>query len=219
MRVEDIRNEFRRLLKEQEFVVDKTGVKVVEIVGASFVADEDVIFGTTDRSYVEREIAWYESQSRNINDIPPPVPEIWKKVATKEGLINSNYGWCTWSEENFFQYDNCWKELVANPYSRRAVMIYTRPSMWYDYKVDGMSDFICTNVVQYLIRNMRLEVVVQMRSNDAVYGYKNDVAWARHVQERLRLDLSSVHYPGLQLGDITWQVGSLHLYERHFHLA
>ena len=93
-------------------------------------------------------------------------------------------------------------------------MIYTRPSMQSDYREDGMSDFMCTNTVQYLIRDNRLEVVVQMRSNDVVFGYKNDLAWQVEVQSRLVEDLNRTM--NISSGRIYWQVGSLHIYERHF---
>ena len=97
------------------------------------------------------------------------------------------------------------------PNSRRAVMIYTRPTMWEDYKRDGMSDFMCTNTVQYMIRNEQLVAIVQMRSNDVVFGYRNDYAWQKHVADTLTADLGLTKEP-----KIIWHVGNLHVYERHF---
>lgn len=208
-----IREVFKSLLENEDFVIDKTGVKMIEIVGANFIADLPAIFGTPNYDYIRREIEWYESMSLNVNDIEAPVPAIWQQVATESGDINSNYGWCIWSDDNWSQYDHVLAELQNNPNSRRAVMIYTRPSMWHDYNIDGMSDFMCTNAVQYMIRNGAVHAVVQMRSNDAVFGYKNDYAWQKHVLNTLSEDL------GIQAGDIHWQVGSLHVYERHFDLV
>ncbi|APD20417.1 hypothetical protein KNT59_gp061 [Klebsiella phage KPV15] len=43
MTVQDIRQEFADALLNKEFVIDKTGVKTIEIVGASFIADENLI--------------------------------------------------------------------------------------------------------------------------------------------------------------------------------
>ena len=211
--VTHIRQEFQYLLKNEAFIEDKTGVKMLEIRSASFVADEPSIFGTPNQDYIDRELAWYESQSLNVNDIPGGPPTIWKQVADKHGYINSNYGWCIFSKRNGSQYDNVVKELTAHPYSRRAVMIYTRPKMWEDYNLDGMSDFMCTNAVQYMIRYGRLNAVVQMRSNDVVFGYRNDYAWQKHVLQKLAKDLGVVE------GDIYWNAGSLHVYERHFNMV
>lgn len=212
--LETIRNEFAYLLASEQFVTDKTGVKTIEIIGATFLANEPAIFGEPNEEYIAREIAWYNSQSLKVEDMPGETPAIWKQVAatkgSSKGEINSNYGYLIYSPENHNQYTNVLAELKKNPYSRRAVMIYTRPSIWNEYNRDGMSDFICTNAVQYMIRNKKLHAVVQMRSNDAYFGYRNDWAWQKHVLDKLSVHLT------VEPGDILWNAGSLHLYERHF---
>lgn len=211
--VNTIREEFKWLLANEFYVEDKSGVKLLEIVNASFIADEPSIFGKPNHSYIEREIEWYKSMSLNVNDIPGETPAVWKQVATPDGRINSNYGWCIWSRENGEQYNNVLHELRQKPTSRRATMIYTRPSMWVDYSRDGMSDFMCTNAVQYVIRDQALHAIVQMRSNDVFYGYRNDYAWNEHVLKMLSYDLD------VSPGIIYWNVGSLHVYERNFNLV
>ena len=211
-KVADVREWFRELKANQEYVVDKTGCKMLEVVGATFIADEETIFGAVSRDYVERELKWYESQSLNVNDIPGGAPKIWAACATKEGLINSNYGYLCWNKDNYNQYDHVVQELKDNPESRRATMIYTRPSMWYDYNKNGMSDFVCTQATQHFIRNGKLISLVQMRSNDVWAGYRNDRAWHKHVQKLLVADL------GCEMGELIWHAGSLHCYERNFDL-
>lgn len=210
--IDGIRHRFADLLEDEIFVTDKTGVKTLEIMGACFWADAPTLFGEPNPDYIDRELQWYSSMSRNVYAIPGGPPEIWKAVADKNGLINSNYGWCVWSEENGNQLAKVEAELRKNPDSRRAVAIYTRPSMHEDAFANGMSDFMCTNAVQFLIRNGELNAVVQMRSNDVVFGYRNDWAWQRYCLEWLAARLCV--RPGL----ISWQVGSLHVYERHFYL-
>jgi thymidylate synthase len=213
MKVADIREYFISELAAGRFVQDKTGVKTIEMIGASFEADEPTIFGKVSKEYVERELAWYQSKSLSVHDIPGKIPEIWKQVSDDNGYINSNYGYLVWHENNYNQFDKVVQELRQNPNSRRAVMIYNRPSMHYDYKKNGMSDFICTNGVQYLIRDNVLHVVVSMRSNDLVYGYRNDFAWQDHLAELVQDKLKCISRK------IIWQVGSLHVYERHFKLV
>ena len=210
--VDHIREYFCDALHHEDFVIDKTGVKTVEMIGAQFVADEPLIFGSLNHDYIERELQWYKSMSLNVNDIPGKVPEIWKQVSDEHGYIHSNYGWCIWSDKNGRQYEHVRDELNKNPNSRRAVMIYTRPTMHQIYNINGMSDFMCTNTVQYFIRENVLSAYVSMRSNDVVFGYRNDFAWQKHVLEELGAEL------GIETGDIIWNVGSLHVYERHFNL-
>jgi thymidylate synthase len=143
---------------------------------------------------------------------------LWKAVADKDGFINSNYGYLVFSSRNHMQYDNVLNALTENPSTRRATMVYTRPSIHAEWNKNGMSDFICTNAVQYLIRDNKLEVVVQMRSNDAWAGYRNDRAWAVYVQNKLIKDLKRDANIEVTAGAIFWQVASLHIYEKQFYL-
>lgn len=210
--VADVRSWFQNLKSNQEYVIDKTGCKMIEVVGATFIADEPSIFGIVNQDYVEREIEWYKSMSRNVNDIKGGPPVAWKACAAKDGTINSNYGYLIWSEENYKQYDHVLAELKRAPESRRAEMIYTRPSIWNEYNRDGMSDFICTDSVQYFIRDGKLIADVRMRSNDIWAGYRNDKAWQDYVHLQLARDL------GVEVGPMIWHAGSLHCYERNFYL-
>jgi len=212
-RVEDVRNWFRDLKAYERHVTDKTGCKMIEVVGATFIANEVAIFGTVNQDYVAREIEWYKSMSRNVHDIPGGAPAAWKACASQGGLINSNYGYLVWSEENHEQYKHVLAELKRAPESRRAEMVYTRPSIWKEYNRDGMSDFICTDAVQYFIRNGELVADVRMRSNDVVFGYKNDKAWQDYVHKQLADDL------GVPVGTMIWHAGSLHVYEKHWNLV
>ena len=198
------------------FVIDKTGCKTIEIINAVFEADEDFILRPPNQEYIKREIAWYESQSLNVSDIPGETPAIWKAVSDKNGKINSNYGYLVHSEENYSQYLSVLAELGDNPESRRANMIYTRPAIQMEAFSNGMSDFICTNNVQYFIRDGKLITSVYMRSNDAVFGYNNDLAWQTYVRDCLINDLETDTYKRYLPGPIYWNVGSLHVYERHF---
>jgi thymidylate synthase len=64
-----------------------------------------------------------------------------------------------------------------------------------------------------LAREGRLHLIVQMRSNDVVWGLPYDIFLFTMLQEMLALRL------GLGLGVYIHSVGSLHLYEKHFKLA
>jgi len=217
MTVHDIRHQFADLYKRSKFVTDKSGVKTIEIVNANFIANAPLIFGAVNNEYVSREIRWYEGQSLNVNDIPGGTPAIWKQVADKDGFINSNYGWCVFSADNNHQFANVVTELEDRPDSRRAIMIYTRPEMWGDHNKNGRSDFMCTNTVQYLVRDGLVSCIVNMRSNDAWAGYRNDYAWQFYMLSLVtnRLNTRGNAY---RMGNIYWNAGSLHIYERQFYL-
>jgi len=117
-------------------------------------------------------------------------------------------------------------ELIQNEEGRRATMVYNRPSIWEEYNEEGKSDFICTNAVTYFIRDDKLLCVVQMRSNDVVFGYKNDYAWQLYVLKELVSDYNDCisfddkeRAEHISAGTIIWQVQNMHVYERHFDLV
>ena len=217
----DIRDELKRLYKEGVFRTGKFG-KTVEIQNAHFLADEDWIIRKPNYDYAEREIQWYESQSLYVKDIPGDTPKIWESCADKDGKINSNYGYCIWSEENCNQFKHCVERLMDDHYTREACMIYNRPSMQTDCNANGMHDFMCTYSTQQFLNeveggNFTLDYTVFQRSCDAVFGYNNDNLWHRYVMSKM---VDELNKRGLSviLGDMTYNCGSLHIYERHFHL-
>lgn len=210
--IEDLRSELAAKYKAKKFVNG-----TVELVGESFLANQPTIFGAPNFDYTDRELDWYRSGSLNVNDIPGGAPKIWQQVATAEGEINSNYGYLFLDERNGSQLENVIRHLIADPGTRRATAVYTRPSIHKDWNWNDMQDFICTNAVQYLIRDGKLDVVVQMRSNDVVFGYRNDYVWHCYAQQLVISDLAAngMH---VQAGSIIWNAASLHIYERHFWL-
>ena len=221
-KTEDIKNIFKSKLLNEKFVIDRTGQKTIEIFGASFLADKPSIFGKPNEEYIKKELRWYKSQITNVNAIGDKVPEAWKYAANDYGEINSNYGQIIFSDKYYHQYGRVLDELLENPDGRRASMIYNRPSIWEEYNENGKNDFICTNSVTYYIRNDKLHCVVQMRSNDVVFGYKNDYAWQLFVLEDMVKDYNdckSQNYEEIKAGNIMWQVQNLHVYERHFDLV
>lgn len=213
--IEAVRDFFIHELHNENFTIDRTGAKTIEMIGASFIADEVAIFGKPNEDYIDAEIEWYDSQSTNINDIPygEEPPKAWQYSANEHGEINSNYGHLIWSDKYYNQFEKVVNELEENPDSRRASMIYTRPSIWHEYNENGKNDFICTNSVTYYDRDSKLHAVVQMRSNDVIFGYRNDYAWQQYVLHQLAWELH------MDAGDMHWQVQNLHVYERHFDLV
>lgn len=220
--VNDIREYFINELENERFTEDRTGQKTIELLGASFIANEPAIFGEPNLKYIEHELEWYRSESTNINDIygkDRKPPKAWEISANKHGEINSNYGKLVYSPLYYNQFRNALYELKNNPDSRRASMIYTRPSIWIEYNENGKSDFICTNSVTYYIRDGAVHCVVQMRSNDLVFGYKNDYAWQKYLLNKFVEIYNHMTHDALKPGDIYWQVQNLHVYERHFNLV
>lgn len=201
--------EFKRQL------VANPDAKMLEIIGANFIVDKGYIIKEPNEDYIDREIQWYLSQSLNVNDIPGGTPKIWRDVATRDGFINSNYGWAIFSNDNYNQFNAVVNKFLSDPDTRQGIMIYNRPEMQRDWDVDGMHDFMCALANQFYIRDNKLYSIVTFRSNDAVFGYNNDAAWFKFVYNKLLNTLRN-YYPALEAGNIQWFANSLHVYPRHF---
>lgn len=208
-----------------------SGSICLEIQNCNFVADKDWIVREPNYDYAKRELEWYKSQSLYVDDIPGKTPKIWKSVASKTGdvgKINSNYGWCIFSNENGNQYRECLNALVKDINTRQAVMFYNRPSMHKDANKDEMHDFMCTYQVQCFLNRYYyndnnkqnyfyvLRYIVYQRSQDLVFGYDNDILWHDYVANKLCRDISSKIGIKVYPSYIECNVGSAHIYERHF---
>lgn len=211
---------FNQKIINQDFVIDKTGVKIVEIINFSLQLDPTQPFldfygiRKTPKKYIKRQLQWYNSMDLSVKEIGK-YAKIWNDIASDQGLINSNYGYLIYSQQNYNQFKSVVKQLNNNKQSRRAVMIYNRPSMQIDYNKNNMSDFICTMYTQHFIRNNKLYTIVSMRSNDFIFGFFNDFYWQSHVHNKLLNELQ-ITIPELENGKMFWNVNSMHLYERHF---
>ena len=173
----------------------------------------------TPKKYVKAELDWYKSMDLSIvgHEGIESNPT-WQSCCTKDEKkeINSNYGWCVFSEENGSQYDNCLEVLKKDKTTRNAIIMYNRPEIYEDYKRDGMHDMICTMYSHFFIRYNRLYMIHNMRSNDVRYGFIcSDLAWNCFVYQNMYEDLKST-YPDLEVGTIIWTSDSMHLYSRHF---
>jgi thymidylate synthase len=204
----------------KNFVIDKSGVKTVEILGARIVLNPNQKYmefngRKSPKKYIEAELDWYDSQDLHVGKIAK-IAKIWDQVSDKDGFINSNYGHLIYSEENGNQYLEVMNKLITNPDSRQALMVYNRPSIHKDAVDRGRSDFICTLGHQFVIRNNQLQSIVNMRSNDAIFGFFNDFAWFATVHQRLLADLQKSKYPDLEMGKLIHIANSFHVYERHF---
>lgn len=223
---DNIKQEFIQKYAQHEFRIIGNKVqqsKTIELQNVQFEVDKPWIIREPNYEYFNKEFEWYKSQSLNVNDIPGGAPKMWKACATPLGYINSNYGWMIWSKENGYQFDNCFMKLLNDPHTREACMIYNRPSMQEDYKKDGMHDFCCTYAVQCFLNEdkeniMHLKYIVYQRSQDAVFGFDNDILWHQNVQLMLAEKLLAKEALNRRIicDPIINNVGSLHVYERHF---
>lgn len=146
------------------------------------------------------EFFWYMSGSNKVEAIVPYFKN-WAKFETN-GLVNSNYG-RYWRQA--FEY--LYNELANDKYSRRAVINI------YDVKnhENFKKDTPCTLSYQFIIRNDRLNMFVNMRSNDLWYGFCND-QFNNSLFHQLMLNTLRCIYPELDMGQYWHSATSMHVY-------
>lgn len=213
--------ELRAKLDASDLVVDKSGAMLVEKLMAVMELDPsdyviDLGAKKTNLEYVKQELDWYDSMSLSVDKIGK-VASIWNAISSSKNEVNSNYGYLCYSAGNYHQFTNCAGHLLKDKTSRRAVMIYNRPTMHEDYTRDGMNDFVCTLAHQFFVRDGKLHSVVNMRSNDAIYGFFNDFAWFCAMHKRMMNYLNSLGM-SVELGNLIYSANSFHVYEKHFDL-
>lgn len=108
------------------------------------------------------------------------------------------------------QIENVVRLLTEDPHSRRAIITLFDPAA--DYATS--KDVPCTNWMQFTTRNDALHLAVVMRSNDLFWGFSGINVFEWSVLQEL-----VARWTGHTVGTLTFFVGSLHVYERHFERA
>lgn len=158
------------------------------------------------------EFAWHVSGSNSVDFITYYAKQ-WKNFSSDGKIISrSCYGHKIFKKEN--NGSSQWTKLIEllkkDKFSRRAVLDIFESDSGNDYFA---KDVACVNTVQFLIRNNKLDAIVSMRSNDMIWGLPYDIYLFTMLQELLSVEL------GVELGMYYHNVGSMHIYDRHFNLA
>jgi thymidylate synthase len=107
------------------------------------------------------------------------------------------------------QLDSIMMLLSEKSESRQAVVSLWRGSDLVNAQMGDRKDLPCTLTLQFLVRDGKLNLIVNMRSNDIWLGLPYDIWCWCNVQQLLADAL------GLELGWYQHQAGSLHCYERN----
>lgn len=159
--------------------------------------------------YFAGEMAWYLLRDRDpafINNFS----SFWKNITNSDGTINSNYGDIMFSDQLLWAYTSLKNDINT----RQAICFVNQPK----YQVPGNKDFVCTMYLNFWVRENRLYMKVQMRSNDIFYGLSYDAPFFATIQQQMYHWLKTDH-PELQLGTYYHCADNIHYYERHFKLA
>jgi hypothetical protein len=98
----------------------------------------------------------------------------------------------------------CYERLKADPDTRQAVIPIFRTS---DQKMATSKDYPCTLTLQFLIREGRLNLLVNMRSNDCLLGLPYDVSQFGILGKAM------AGWLGIPTGWYAHHAGSMHSYD------
>ena len=190
-------------------------LKVRELIYGQFDVDSTQPFASfKDRAfnwkYFAGEVAWYLKKDNDIDYINK-FSNFWKFITNpNSNTINSNYGSLLFGS----QLKWCLDSLKADDNTRQAIAFLNQPK----FQFEGNKDFVCTMYLNFFIRDNKLNMKVQMRSNDIFYGLTFDAPFFAVVHQHMLLWLKET-YPTLELGTYTHFADNIHYYERHFELS
>ena len=99
------------------------------------------------------------------------------------------------------------KKLVVDPDTRQAVISIWDPST----DLTPGKDIPCNNWLHFLIRDGKLHLNIAQRSSDVVWGFSGIDAFSWSVLHEMM-----AHWVDAEVGDFTYFISSLHVYEKHY---
>lgn len=168
---------------------------------------------SSQEKYIGAEMLWYFSGTDKSTFIEQ-YASLWKHLKDKKNHVNSAYGFLIFNEKNehgLTQYEWVIKSLIKDKDSRQAFMHFNKPY----HQVFGNPDQVCTLAALFHIRENKLHMTLNMRSNDVILGFMTDFTFFNILHQQVYLHLKE-YYQDLKMGSYTHTSHSMHLYERHY---
>lgn len=165
------------------------------------------------RKYLAAELLRYLSWNRNTSKVWE-YASMRKRISNEDWYANSNYWYITLFHEiddYWNQYDYVLEKLIEDKDTRQALIRYNSHEHVYKWN----KDFVCTISNQFFIRDNKLQMIVNMRSNDVFYWFQYDLVRFWLLMQSIFIDLKS-SYPELEIWTINYSAGSMHIYSNMF---
>ena len=156
-----------------------------------------------NQDYAEYEWEWYRKGDRDAKEIGERA-KIWNQMmipGTTE--VNSNYGYF-WNYND--QLNRVVNDLKLNKETRRAIIVHYILHELDRYKYDTP----CNDVLNFYIKDGKLELTIFARSIDLVFGFCNDQYTFAKLMEHVS------YRTGYPVGGMHWFITILHIYPRHY---
>lgn len=183
----------------------------LEVIGATYKLLPENYLMSNNSSLVNPKklyalFKWYKKANSQDTSIVQYFPEYGQRVDFFHTGFNSNYGIYAYKKKGLVK---CAQELIKNRNSRRACFMINNDEAMSEDSIDKL----CTNAVMFFIKNNTLDMCVQMRSSNILTMLPYDIFMFCVFYYQV-LEMVSSKYHDLDIGIITMQVGSLHMYKK-----
>ncbi|MEX2410958.1 MAG: thymidylate synthase [Candidatus Paceibacterota bacterium] len=211
--VDDLMYETFKSCKTGGSIIESTrgeNKKIKELVDAKLVLTNPLsrlsISGTRSTPYSAiGELFWYLSGSNELEFIEYYI-SLYRKESEDNETVTGAYGPRIMGVESINQLENIISLLRRREASKKAVIqIYEKKDL--DEHIKKKHNSVpCTLTLQFLVRNSKVDMIVNMRSNDIIYGLPHDIFAFTMMQEIIARSIDK------ELGVYIHNVGSLHYY-------
>ena len=212
--VDDAFNQVLDALAQYGIESSPRGMKITELINCNIVVldPRKRIVSCPQRrfsgAYAFGELVWYLSARNDLAFMDYYSAQM--KRNSDDGLtLNSAYGYRIFGHHKmipFDQWENAKRLLREDKDTRQAIIHLHTPNN------QKTKDEVCTLTLQFIIRENKLDLIVNMRSNDLVLGFTYDAFSFTMLQEMMAIEL------GVELGYYFHNAGSMHIYERNYFL-
>lgn len=208
-----------------QFTIKKPIIKPIET--------KDPVRNAVIQTYSDKEFIAYERGTGRVETFAK-ISKFWNSIQNPDGTINSDYGHLV------FKKSSCGcdfeKELVESTHikgvkeykpvrrtpwewakmclkedsdTRQAILRFSLP----EHQWKGNKDQTCTLHGIFMIRDNKLFLTINMRSNDLMLGLVYDLPWFISLMYKMKEELKDT-YPSLEIGSYTHIVHNIHIYDR-----
>jgi len=193
---------------------DRTGTGTVSVFGRQLRFDLNKGFPivTTKKIHIKsviHELLWFLSGDTNIKYLKDNGVSIWDEWADENGDLGEVYGkqWRSWENGRGKEIDQLSEiiELIkTDPNSRRLLV-----NAWNVGVIDKMALPPCHFAFQFYVNHNKLSCMFSMRSIDIFLGLPFNIASYAALTHMV------AEQCGLEIGDLIWSGGDVHLYLNH----
>lgn len=203
-----------RALKAEGDEVSPRGLKIKEIRNCSVCIMEPKKRLITNPirqmslPYAFGELIWYLTGDNKLETMQYYSKRM-KNFSDDGETLNSAYGYRIFGKHEkigFDQWENVVRLLKEDRDSRQAIVHLHTPNN------QKTKDEVCTLTLQFMIRHDKLEMFVNMRSNDVVWGFTYDMFNFTIIQELIANEL------GIEVGLYYHNAASMHIYEKDWNM-